>query len=811
MTRQVLLLQLFFLALTGTSSARVVGGTSLQVGATDRLVELSWRTVGTNTSLSNRTKRDAQLASEAALIMDRLAPLYRGVLGDQWLIICFGWLLDLNMLFTGSAEQPLPITNLDAPQWNAGNATYDDVRSFVAVLKTAAANAGLPRLKFGALFVGWTHLYRVQVSEFSRLHPELFHGAYRLGHDNSMKADSYPYASQPGGARANQSWPTLFGSQWGVFSKFAGLDGIVVRDGLSTYTNYERMGPFGAEASQDPARNEVWSNGFRSVFKEIKTGNPDTKVMGYSNAASAVGEWVVGLTDVETLVADGYMDAWIDQSWSGAWQDVPTRRTSALGWTHQLHYILAHRAQIEGGNRRRNTTFCKHYVLHDTFDAFEGWDTIHNVPQKLRWGIWAYNHAALERNDSTLVVADGQYVSWANSWSYVLETNTRPSNPLQPNEGAYLQRPLGLLTRTDVSWLASELNTVEASVSGLQGPHVPGPALVYDRDSFAKSQGVNTDQWLDEQAGMLAKLGTPILAVRLMQDGPDPSRKGGYIMSVPSSAATKAWVEWVESSSHGSGGSDSTAPLLVLGRADAIDSKMLALAGAEVTPHSVLVPAARVSVELHNGTTTTVEVLSKEEEEVQLSDLAPVTVLAHGQVVAQAVPSAHPLIVSSGKNGPVMWAQLNDWAHPNSTDISMENLGSPILFSVVSQFLRTAAARNKEPHVIVPANVPVAFNAFQSRRGDGSVGFTVLVGNLESDQCGSDPKVPSCTLAPSDLVEASVVLFPGPSDAKVGSCWSLTCSDGEQLPSRASASADGSVTFGVHLRRREAHAFQLRP
>ena len=47
-----------------------------------------------------------------------------------------------------------------------------------------------------------------------------------------------------------------------------------------------------------------------------------------------------GLTDVEQLAADGFMDAYIDQSWSGAWQDVPTRGDDGLGWTHQLGYVV---------------------------------------------------------------------------------------------------------------------------------------------------------------------------------------------------------------------------------------------------------------------------------------------------------------------------------------------------------------------------------------------------------------------------------------------------------------------------------------
>ena len=135
-------------------------------------------------------------------------------------------------------------------------------------------------------------------------------------------------------------------------------------------------GPCGETACANVTENNLWIDGVRELFKQTKTAAPNTTVIGYSQEQSAVGIWRVGLSDVEALVGDGFIDAYVDQSWAGAWEDVPTRASKTTGWTHHLAYILVHRAQIEGGNRRRRaagiTSRCRHYVLLGTFDAYEG-------------------------------------------------------------------------------------------------------------------------------------------------------------------------------------------------------------------------------------------------------------------------------------------------------------------------------------------------------------------------------------------------------------------------------------------------------
>jgi len=94
----------------------------------------------------------------------------------------------------------------------------------------------------------------------------------------SLVADAYPYASQPHGASAGQSLFELFALQWANFSTAFGLSTIVVRDGLSTYANYHRSGPFGNQANASMAINQQWIDGVRSVFRLLKTHSPTTTV-----------------------------------------------------------------------------------------------------------------------------------------------------------------------------------------------------------------------------------------------------------------------------------------------------------------------------------------------------------------------------------------------------------------------------------------------------------------------------------------------------------------------------------------------------
>eukprot|EP00928_Gymnodinium_smaydae_P029598 TRINITY_DN22249_c0_g1_i2.p1 TRINITY_DN22249_c0_g1~~TRINITY_DN22249_c0_g1_i2.p1 ORF type:complete len:809 (-),score=43.78 TRINITY_DN22249_c0_g1_i2:280-2706(-) len=782
------------------SFARVIGPET-HAGSTDRFLEFSWRTLGADTTATNATQREERLSAEVDQLISRVAPLYEGISGEQWLVGCFGWLVDLVFEWTGSPSQPYPIDNRDTPQWSAENATYDDIRRLVTIIRKVAASRGLPRLKVAALFIGWGHIYDVQKGPFRIRHPEIADGGdsmLTLLHNRRMNADSYPYATQPGGAISGQAWPELWGKQWGSFSNFAGFDGVVIRDGFSTYTNYDRTGPYGKSASANRTENALWLDGFRAVFREAKLGNPSASVIGYSQAGSAVGEWRVGLFDLEQIVADGYIDAWIDQSWPGAWQDVPTRSWSGLGWTHQLAYILVHRAQIEGGNRLRcsfsTTKKCraaKHYVLHETFDSYEGWDTIHNVPQKLLWGIYAYNHAVLERADGRLVIADGQYISWANSWSYV-----KKSEPGMPSsgEGDYLLNPLGLMTYTDMNFLAGALNRAEQSTTSISLGSLAGPALVYDRPSLellmhAAPQS-NSYEWIDEHAGMLMKFGLPIMVVRRVEDGLDPSRKGGYILSVPSNASKFAQETRKSLKALAAVG----APVLIFGRADRIDPELLLLAGVEVKNDVALIPANFTQLQFKGKSYA-----------CHLSDFAVANVIGGGQVLAQT-DSGWPVVAQKGS---IIWAQLNDWAQPHLEDLSMANFGSGIGFEIAASLVRNLTLTASGPASVsfVSTKSPIAFSAFQSA-GSGRKSLKVLIGSLETSFCGDNHSSP-CSV-PTASGDLELTLRPLAA-MRPGSCWLFGSIDGTMLPRRIIANREGMVTFKMHVSVGSAHMFELVP
>jgi hypothetical protein len=193
--------------------------------------------------------------------------------------------------------------------------------------------------------------------------------------------------------------------------------------------------------------------------------------------------------DLEAIAKQGYLDIWVDQTWAGAWNEIGVRDSSGSfwnaptkGWTYQLAYMLAHAAIFAD-------TRVRHYPLVETFDAWEDWDIIHSAPERLRWGIWAYSHAAVQTPHGLKLPA-GSYISWANQGEH-------------------------LLSQQDVGFLAGNINAAVADAQ--HTTHIFGPTLVYAREAMQwqidhASSGHDIDEWIDEQAGSVAKWPVPILS-----------------------------------------------------------------------------------------------------------------------------------------------------------------------------------------------------------------------------------------------------------------------------------------------------------
>jgi hypothetical protein len=458
---------------------------------------------------------------------DRFAPLYSGIAGDKGLILNVGWTVEYIMdwpgdldsrivLPTGSGEQPwvsetAPL-NGDWKQmqdeWKARFAnpvnvrrhgyqpwTYGDLRKLATAVRETAAKRGIANFKVGSLTYGWTNAYG-EVAPWVKRHPEAFTsakstppGTFDVGAifdpGARLHADSPKLGGLPNGIPEGMPVHEAFAKQWGALSKTVGLDAIMLRDSFGMPVPYRRDGPFGPLAPS-PEAAQRYNASVSVLVRETKQANPQALVMMYSNAASAVADWRSNCFDLESVAHEGFLDIFVDQTWAGAWNEVGVRHDNfwnspTLGWTYQLAYMLMHSAIL-------SDTKVRHYPLIETFDAWESWDVIHTVPQRLRWGIWAYSHASV-KTPHGLKLPEGSYISWANQGKR-------------------------LLSDMDVDFLTSNIGT--AVKDAKHTTNVFGPTLVYSRETmqWQMEHAANNDikEWVDEQAGSVIKWPLPVMS-----------------------------------------------------------------------------------------------------------------------------------------------------------------------------------------------------------------------------------------------------------------------------------------------------------
>jgi len=465
-------------------------------------------------------------------LLERYYPLLQNIDGWKGFILNTGWLIDNIVGWNGDINQPIDFPeNMKTPPWfndkgvltgNAGELwdnyklrlersselqvlhyedwTYADVKKLCSTIRSVAKKKyNIPDIKIGTYVLGWDNAYAGALAKFAIKHPYLFmpsiyYEVNVLNIEGIIKAgDNQKYGAYPKGIPDGTPVTEFFGKQWGSLSKAVGYDAIILRDAMFGPGTYKRVGPYGTVAPDDPKKVESWNRATADLVKFTKLGNPDALVIGYSNGATSVGDWRVNCVDLEAIAKEGFMDAYIDQSWAGAWNEVGVRHrameyqnNSFQGWTYQLAYILLHRAMLAETN-------VHHYVLNDMWDGWETWDIIHTVPERVKWGIWAYTHAAL-KTPNGLKVPDGNYISWCNQGKK-------------------------LLTKEDVEFLTKEFNSAVLDAQNMKEVH--GPTLVYNRSAMewmsANAPEKSILEWIDEQAGAVMKWSVPIMSVTRLE------------------------------------------------------------------------------------------------------------------------------------------------------------------------------------------------------------------------------------------------------------------------------------------------------
>lgn len=458
---------------------------------------------------------------------NRFAPLYRGVAGEKGVILNVGWTVAYIMEWSGKLAQriSLPLGTGQQPwvpetsslpgstaqrleEWKQrfanpvmvqkkgyGQWTYGHLKRLAERMRVAAEEHSIRDFKVGSLVYAWDNAYG-EITPWAKYHPEAFtvvndreEKAFAprfFNPANMLHADPRPLGGMPHGIKEGMSVHTAFAVQWSSLSRVVGLGALMLRDSFGFPVPYTRRGPLGELMPSHQAIESATAS-VSALVRETKQANPAALVMMYSNAASAVGDWRCNGCDLERIAKEGYLDIFVDQTWAGAWNEVGVRpkdfwNSPTLGWTYQLAYALVHGAILAG-------TKVRHYPLVETFDAWESWDVLHTVPQRLRWGIWAYSHAAVKTPDG-LAVPHGTYISWANQGKR-------------------------LLSAEDVDFLRSNINASVRDAANMK--EVYGPTIVYSRSAMQwqidhATRDSCIKEWIDEQAGSIMKWQVPILS-----------------------------------------------------------------------------------------------------------------------------------------------------------------------------------------------------------------------------------------------------------------------------------------------------------
>ncbi|MGD9999078.1 MAG: hypothetical protein AB7L17_05810 [Ilumatobacteraceae bacterium] len=470
----------------------------------------------------------------------RVTPVLAGHRDHRSVVLNPGFLADILTEFDGDPGMRLPLRSSRYARWR--DCTYADLAWLAAELRRCAAAQGIDGLRVGIFVAGvgrvitGSDLYDL-ASDWCDRHPELypFDLSPLPGPDLDprvpLRGDDHRYASRPDGIAEGTSFGEFLADQWADVAATCGLDVIHLRDGFWGPMLYTRKGPYGVRASDDAKENATWTAAVRDLFAAVKAARPEALVMAYTSGIGATAEWRCGCVDTEEVLRGGGVDVLIDQTWGGAWQDWWDDWWK--GWTNQHVNLLSHAVAV-----RRSGNPVRHYKLIETWDGWEPFDTVHAVPQKLRWAMWAWSHAAVATPDG-LEVADGTYISWMND------------------------RDRRLLDADAVEFVASNLDAAETDAATMTA--VGGPLVVFDHDGVARQHERaprdSISEHVEDAVALLMKWGTPVLG-----------------------ATDVSWTDAVDT--HGgaivqAGGSRASidGPVMMVGRADRIGADLLGRAG----------------------------------------------------------------------------------------------------------------------------------------------------------------------------------------------------------------------------------------
>lgn len=398
-------------------------------------------------------------------VLERLKPIFDSSLegSEVGVAINFGWVLDLVTMWSGDPRQKLPIQSRRMAEWSG--ITYSDLRDLIGKMRETAEELHIRDLKIGPLFIGVGEfatdivngseeldddvdsgaIYQERSAWLAR-HPEIFPFSERVtlhgkGIDLrvALEADEFAYATFQSGISQGTTFAEFFSRQWGSVSDYVGFSLLLLRDEFTTPVHAGRIN---FDCGTSPAsREEIeeWTDALAHLTNEIKAASSSTWLMLYSSGISPSVDYHFGRLDTQRLVQKGSFDAWIEQTWGGAWQD--WWDAGFAGWTFQLTYLCSRLGLIKSASSQLSPRGPRVYKLIQLLDGWEPYDTFRDFKGKLKWAIWAFSQVSYRDAAGRLHHTDGSYFAIANDNHHEL------------------------ITQEEAEWAANEVSLAEAAAS----------------------------------------------------------------------------------------------------------------------------------------------------------------------------------------------------------------------------------------------------------------------------------------------------------------------------------------------------------